>query len=374
MNKLQKVLILSSTLGQGHQQAALAIQEELLSLNGVMDVRVIDYLQMVYPLLNSFARYCYFKSARYVPSLYRAFYHYTGQLKPASSSQKLFYLGKERLIQYLNTFQPDLVISTFPTPAGILSKLKEQGIIQFPTVTVITDYAFHGQWIQTHTDMYFVGNDFLKQRLMDFGIPDSKIAVTGIPIRNKFYQSVDRVSLQNKYHLTSQLPTVLVMGGAYGILQDIAKICEKLFHYPQLLQVLVVCGRNKKLYNQIQQAAKEALNPVQVFGFVQDMHELMAVSDLIITKAGGLTVSESLAMGLPMLLYKPIPGQEEQNSDFLVESKVAVLAKTRMDVEKYLETLLEMESELLQSLRKNTESISKAYAVKEIVNRIQSIV
>ncbi|GIM45302.1 hypothetical protein DNHGIG_08510 [Collibacillus ludicampi] len=374
MHKLRKVLILSASYGEGHQQAARAIQEALLSQNHCLDVRVIDYLQMVHPRLNSITRYCYIQSVKFVPSLYGILYHGSRNMKPSSKlSKRLNQLGSDELEKYLNQYEPDIVISTFPTPAGVMSALKERGVTNVPAATVITDHAIHNQWIHPYTDMYFVGSHHVRKELINRGVPESKLSVTGIPIRGIFNQPVDREALQSKYQIKPELPTVLVMGGAYGVLHDIPNICEDLFTFPRRVQVLVVCGHNEKLYMQIKEISKKATNPVQVFGYVQDIHELMAISDLVITKAGGLTISESLAMELPMLLYRPIPGQEQQNAKFLVKSRVAVLAETRKSVSKYLKMLLIERPEILLNMRKNSQKIKKPNAAEEIAQITQLI-
>jgi processive 1,2-diacylglycerol beta-glucosyltransferase len=374
MHEFRKVLILSASYGEGHQQAARAIQEALLTQNRCLDVRIIDYLQMVHPILNSITRYCYIQSVKLVPSLYGILYHGSRNMKPSSIlSKQLNQLGSDELVKYLNQYEPDIVISTFPTPAGVMSALKERGVTNVPAATVITDHAIHNQWIHPYTDMYFVGSQHVRKELIQRGVPENKISVTGIPIRGIFNQPMDREALQRKYHIKPDVPTVLVMGGAYGVLHDIPNICEELFTFPRRVQVLVVCGHNEKLYMQIKEISKRASNPVQVFGYVQDIHELMAISDLVITKAGGLTISESLAMELPMLLYRPIPGQEIQNAKFLVKSRVAVLAETRKHVSKYVKMLLSERPELLLTMRENTKKIKKPNAAEDIAQITHSI-
>ncbi|UOF88883.1 1,2-diacylglycerol 3-glucosyltransferase [Fodinisporobacter ferrooxydans] len=373
MQKLRKALILSASCGEGHQQASLAIQEAMKRIDPAIEVRIEDYLKMVHPIVDAVARYCYIQSVRYAPPLYSLFYHRTKNLKSSSRIQKyLNQLGMNELKNYIQEFKPDIVISTFPTPAGVMSVLKESGTIQVPSATVITDHAIHNQWIHPYTDMYFVGSHYVKQGLIHRGVSENKIHVTGIPIRSLFQEPVDQIRLLQKYRVNPELPTVLVMGGSFGVLKDIANICEELFTYATPIQVLVVCGRNEKLYHKINELAKHSSNFVQVFGFVQEINELMAISDVMITKAGGLTISESLAMELPMLLYRPIPGQEQQNASFLVDSNVAVLAKTRHLVSEYMQILLSTNTDhMLQDMRENAKRIKKTDAADQIYKILQ---
>jgi processive 1,2-diacylglycerol beta-glucosyltransferase len=371
MRSLKRVLILSASYGEGHHQASQAIKDAFLAVSPDTDIRIVDFMRMTHPILDSVAKYCYLKSIRFVPSLYGLFYHRTNSISQESLIQKrLNQLGIEELQNYLETYQPDVVISTFPTPSGVMSVLKERGVTQIPLATVITDHAVHNQWIHPFTDMYFVGSEYVKQGLMVRGIPEHKIAVTGIPIRSVFAQPVNRTEAKQQLNLRADWPTLLIMAGAYGVIGDISQICEELFQSRKSLQALIVCGKNEKLKNQIEELAAKSCIPVQVFGFVKDVHTLMAAADLILTKAGGLTISESLAMELPMLLYRPIPGQEQQNADFLVRSQVAVLAKTRQQVFEYLDTLLDGERMQLQTMRNNTKKIKRVQAAQQIVEHI----
>ena len=374
MPKLRRLLILSASYGEGHQQAALAVRDALMEENPDLDLQIVDYLEMVHPMLNSVARYCYMKSVRFAPALYGLFYKGTSRIAPSSLIQRrLNHLGYEDLAEYLSTYKPDVILSTFPTPAGVVSMLKEQGLIDIPAATVITDHAIHSQWIHHYTDHYFVGSEHVKRGLMIRGVDERRISVTGIPVRPAFLAANNRAEVRAKLGLEDDYPTLLIMGGAYGVLGDIVQICEELFQSDRRAQLIVVCGRNEKLRQTIEQLSKDAKNPVWVFGFTREVHELMAVSDLIVTKAGGLTISEALAMELPMLLYRPIPGQETQNATFLVKSRVAVLARTRRQVLGHIDRLLRDDGTRLRRMRVNTNTIRKVTAARDIARKLAEI-
>lgn len=374
MPKLDRVLILSASYGEGHQQAALAVQDALIAQYPGIDVKIIDYLHTVHPMLNSFARYCYLKSVRFAPALYGLFYKGTSRITPQSLLQRrLNHLGFEDLAEYLDAYRPTIVLSTFPTPAGVMSLLRQRGLTDIPGATVITDHAIHSQWIHPFTDHYFVGSDHVRKGLMLRGVSEKRITVTGIPIRPVFFQEVNKSALRAKLGLEDNIPTLLVMGGAYGVLGDIAQICEELFCSPRRIQVLVVCGRNRRMRAQVEQLAQDATNPVWVYGFSREVHELMGVSDLVITKAGGLTISEALAMELPMLLYRPIPGQETQNASFLVKSRVAVLARNRKEVIAHVERLFRDDQSRLRRMRESTRLIRKLAAADDIAAGLANV-
>nr|NNM90482.1 hypothetical protein [Bacilli bacterium] len=374
MPKLGRVLILSASYGEGHQQAALAVQDALIGENPDVEVKIIDYMRMVHPIINSVARYCYLKSVRFAPALYGLFYKGTSRISPESLLQRrLNHLGYDDLAEFLDDYKPDVVLSTFPTPAGVMSLLKKRNLTTVPDATVITDHAIHSQWIHPYTDRYFVGSERVKKGLILRGIAEDRIQITGIPIRTNFLASMDRKTIRLKFGLDESMPTLLMMAGSSGNMGDAAQICELLFNSSTKMQVLVVCGRNEKLHKEIKAIATHTTNPVWVFGFTREVHELMAVSDLIITKAGGLTVSEALAMELPMLLYRPIPGQETQNASYLVRSRVAVFARNRNQVGAYVERLFRDNGARLQKMRANTVTIRKTTAALDIAKGLSTV-
>lgn len=374
MAGLSRLLVLSASYGEGHQQAANAVRDVLNNQSPDTQVEIIDFMKSVHPVLDSVVKYCYLKSVRFAPALYGWFYYGTSQIPPSSLIQRqLNSLGIENLADTLSEYQPDVVLATFPTPAGVVSYLKQQGRTNVPLATVITDHAIHSQWIHPLTDMYFVGSEHVRKGLIARGIDSRTIRITGIPVRPSFLESLDKDALRTKYGVSKDVPTVLVMGGAYGVMGDLLQICEELFQYPYPVQVIVVTGRNLRLKAQLDNAVKRATRPVSVFGFVSEVHELMSISDLVLTKAGGLTISEALAMQLPMLLYRPIPGQEVQNADFLVNQGVAVLAHSRREVSLQLLELLVNDPHRLVAMREQAHGVRKLRSATEIAQGLIQI-
>lgn len=367
MSPLSRVLILSASYGEGHQQAANAVRDALAILSPSTEVQIMDYMRAVHPLLDSVAKYCYLKSVRFAPALYAMWYKGTMKISPSSLIQRqLNTLGISDLEDKLDQYKPDVVLATFPTPAGVVSHLKTQGRANVPLATIITDHAVHSQWIHPQTDMYFVGSESVRRGLVKRGIDSQIVRVTGIPVRPAFLKAFDKEALREKYGIDQEVPIVLIMGGAYGVMGDIHQVCDELFNYPTKVQVLVVTGRNHKMKAQLDVAAQNARNPVKIFGFVKEVDELMAISDLVLTKAGGLTISEAVAVQLPMLLYRPIPGQEVQNAMFLVRSGVAVLARNRKEVSEHLHNLLVANPEKRLSMKHKAAAIRKTESAREI--------
>lgn len=170
LSQFSRLLVLSASYGEGHQQAANAVRDALAVTSPNTDVQIMDYMRCVHPVLDTVAKYCYLKSVQFAPALYGLFYKGTSQIPPTSLIQRqLNSLGLSDLADTLNSYQPDVVLSTFPTPAGVVSYLKQQGRTSVPLATIITDHAVHSQWIHPRTDMYFVGSQYVRQGLIARG-------------------------------------------------------------------------------------------------------------------------------------------------------------------------------------------------------------
>jgi processive 1,2-diacylglycerol beta-glucosyltransferase len=328
-----KVLILSGDLGDGHQQAANALMETAKLVHPDAEVTIINFMELAHPYLHTFGRYLYVKGVKNFPSVYGYLYRKTRHSDTPSSVLKTFNLfSVGRLLKLLEELQPTVVASTFPVAAYAMSLLKSRGLTAVPMVTVITDHTDHSYWVHPHTDQYIVGSEHVRTCLNRIGIMDSLISVTGIPVRPSFNRTYERDSLREKYDLHPTLPTVLIMGGGFGIIDKGISSLLTSGKFTEQMQFIIVCGRNEKLRQQLTVEAKHSMHRIVVTGFIDHIYEIMALADLIITKPGGLTTSEALALGVPMLLYRPLAGQEQDNAAFLLEAGAAMQAEDAMDL------------------------------------------
>jgi processive 1,2-diacylglycerol beta-glucosyltransferase len=354
----EKILILTGALGDGHNKAAQAILEAARFYRPDVEVEVVDFLEWTHPHLHSLGKYCYIQWMKSLPSVYGYLYRKTRDDNTISNwFKRMKSFSTDRMLELLNEVRPTEVVCTFPGAAAAMSYLKSNGLTAVPTVTVLTDYSDHSYWIHPNTDRYLVGAEHVKQKLLRYRIPEHKIVVTGIPIRLSFTQTYDRLALRDKHQLDCTMPTVLVMGGGHGL---IGKKFISVLQSDELstpVQFIFVCGRNEKLKQKIEDelGGTKTRHRVIITGFVDHVHELMALSDLIVTKPGGLTVSEALALELPMMLYKPIPGQEQDNAAYLVGLGAAMEAKNAADLKHQLLQLIQNES-LLLNLKRNARS------------------
>lgn len=334
------ILIFSASYGAGHHSVSAAIEAAIRKKRPDLSVTVRDYFDFVSPGINALTRFAYVSSVRHAPVLWGAFYNATGNVKPDSAVQRtLNRLGRKELLDFLGENDPRIIVCTYPTPAGVLSTLREEGKDTPPCITVITDYAVHTQWVHSNVDKYLVPSEHMIADLAERGVPSNRVVVTGMPIKPRFGNISDRAGLFKKYGLDSTRPVILVMAGAFAMLGGVDKIVEACLNMRSAPQLLVVCGYSKKLKTDLQEKYGNSAS-LHLFGFVDFADELMEVSNLLITKAGGITISEALVKKLPMIIFKPIPGQEEFNTRFLVDNGAACVAEDADDLIAHLRELL----------------------------------
>lgn len=365
--------ILSCNYGGGHLRVGETIAAEWEARTGGR-VEIVDYFaQFVHPVFDAITKFSYVQSVRRAPGMYGMFYRVTGEIKPDSLVQRAINrMGLERLCKYLEAKRPDVVCCVHCTPAGTMSDLKSLGRSAVPCLTVITDYVTHSQWIHPYVERYCVPADSVREGLMQRGIPGDRIFVTGLPVARKFLGPFEREALMRRFDLAPHRPVILVMAGAYAMLGGVGDVVRVLARFPRPLQALVVCGLDRRMAQQVRVRTAAAPHPFHVFGYVDNVEELMAVSDLLITKAGGVTVSEALAMGLPMLIYRPIPGQEEGNTTYLLEHGAALAPRTPAMLHELLETLL-ADPGRIEAMRRAAAQLARPNATAQVISHLAAL-
>ncbi|MCS7464108.1 glycosyltransferase [Paenibacillus doosanensis] len=364
------ILILSGNYGDGHRQAAQAILEAVKDELPGAEPMLVDYMELTHPFIHPLGRYLFLESMKKMPRAYGYVYGKTRSAQSFSGPLKWFQRrGSGRLAKLLQTVRPSIVISTFPLAAGAMSALKAGGQTDAHTATVVTDHTDHSYWVYPHTDTYIVGSRYVKRRLQtSYDIPARTVCDTGIPIRKAFGGQYDREQLRRRHGLDPALPALLFMGGGGGLLGGSSHL-KALEELPFPVQYWVVCGRNDALKRQLAQELRHSKHRVHIEGFVEHIHELMGAADMMITKPGGLTISEGLAMELPMLLYKPLPGQEEDNARFLLGFGAADAAGHPAELAAKISDYLQ-HPEKLRRLRANAAKLQRKAAAREAVRVI----
>jgi len=366
----EKILILTGNYGDGHIQVAQALHDAIQISHPSAEPVIFDFMEWVHPYSNQFSRFIYLQGVKKFPQVYGFLFQKTRKVNKLSMCLKtILTTGVGRMVKLLEEVQPSVVVSTFPLAAAVMSKVKSLGLTDIPTVTTITDHTDHSCWIYPFTDQYIVGSSTVRDSLIKLGVEENRIAHTGIPIRQQFSQTFQREEIFEKYGLDSHMPTILVMGGGCGMIGDGNSTIQEINALPMPIQIIIVCGHNEKLRLQLQEKLKDSKHRIHLTGYINYVHELMAISDLMITKPGGVTTFEAIAMELPMLLYKPIPGQEQDNAKFLVRSGVAVQVNTDRDLTGLLSKLLS-KVELLAGMRDNAKQFhpkESAFASVEVI-------
>lgn len=359
-----KIIITYASAGAGHFKAAEAIYNCLKENHQEIDIKLIDVLEGTKVFFRFNYTWGYSFLIRYAPILWWWAFWIT-DFKPLRKITRsiaviIDLLSTEAFTKLLVKENPDFIISTHFLSSEIAAYLKVTQKINSKIVTVITDFGVHPFWISRGTDVYIVASSFAKQKLISQGIDAGSIKELGIPIDAKFLKPYDRDSLCRKLNVDVNKFTVLIMTGSFG-LGPIEKIVELLY---KDVQILVVCAANKKLYAHL--TSKNYPN-VFVFGFIDNAQELMAVSDIIITKPGGLSISESLAMELVPIFISPIPGQETSNEKVLKRYGVGISLRCIKDIRNIVLDF-KARPDKIQSIKEKIKKIKKPYAAMEICN------
>lgn len=372
--KQLRVLVFSAAFGNGHMRAAEAVIEGILIKHPSAKIVHLDFGDFLNQRVNTVIKYVYSEIIKYIPKFWGKFYYKTAKVQLRPKSQHfLGKLGRNEFLNYIKEFKPDFIVCTYPTVSSILAQLRLEQLLQVPVITVITDYTVHSHWIHQGVDAYIVACKDVKERLESWGIKAQRVHVTGIPVSPKFEGKMDRGHLITKLGLKSDLPTFLVMGGSYGVLKSAKRICKKLADSLVPVQVIIVCGKNKKLYLSLEEVIAQGRNPVIRLDFVDNVEELMTVSDLIITKAGGLTVSEALTKHLPLVIYKPIPGQEEENAHFVQRIGAGCVAGNEAELEQLLSRFLRNPEEI-EKMRKNASVALAGHSTERAVENMLQLI
>lgn len=354
---MARILVLSASAGAGHNRAAEAIRESARAYCPGVETEWVDSLKYTNAVFAKLYEKSYVWMASYSPSLWGAIYKEMGKNVERKNLEKLVELHDRltyrKLQERVEEFKPDAVVCTHFLPANVLLAKR----IGVPVYIVITDFDAHMMWFKRKASGYFVPSDEVKVQLSRYGYPAEQIHTTGIPIHPIFAQETPREP--------SDRPSILFMSGGFGM-GHMEEALERILEIRLPFHLTVVAGKNESMRRKLE---KIAAGRATVHGFVTNVHELMGRSDLIITKAGGLTVSECLAKKLPMVIFSPIPGQEECNADYLLEHGCAVKART-MDVLDYKVLELLENPARLDMMRRACGAVARANAGRDVLRRI----
>lgn len=354
-----KVLIFTVAAGGGHLQAAEAIKKNILLKNSSNEVFIVDTLKAINPLLDKVVIGSYLKSLKFSPSIYGKIYNFTEAEDGFTStiSSKLIQMLSSKIQELIYDINPDIIICTHPFPLEMVSYMKLNNEIRIPVVTVLTDYAIHGMWLQNSIDAYIVSNEDMVEEMSSRGIPKDIIFPFGIPVQPEFLKKYDKNTTLSELGLDSDKKTLLLMGGSLGM-GKISSLFQDLISSELDIQIIAITGKNKKLYNELMSLKNNYAKKSVIIGYSNHIGKIMQASTLLLTKPGGLTITEALLTNLPMALFSPLPGQEVKNCDFLLKNNLAVFLSDEKNYAKEIEKLVNSPN-LLDTIRENCKRFSK---------------
>jgi processive 1,2-diacylglycerol beta-glucosyltransferase len=364
----KRILILSVTVGNGHMRAAEALKKAAVLRDPATEVIILDTFRYASPLLEKVVLGTYLEILKMSPAIYKYLYRQSEQGQSLSGWGKTEFnrivslLTAPKLIRLIKEFQPDAVVCTHPFPVGVITHIRRKGHYNGPIYAAITDFTIHSFWVFPGVDCYFVGDESLLPECAAYEIPASRVQATGIPIDPVFAETYDPGELKAEFGLNPELPVLFLTGGGLGmgnLESSVRALCESIGD----CQLLVIAGSNEKLQEQLKQLAPQMPCPVQVYGFVNDIQRYMAAADLFIGKPGGLSCAEAMALGLPILMVDPLPGQEERNSQFIV-GMGAGWQVSREDLPEAAQKCL-ANTELLTTMTEAAVAIGKPHAARD---------
>ena len=372
---MKKILIFYASYGGGHLSAANSIKQYIDKNFDDFETNLVDCMLYVNEPINRITTKAYKELAKKFPWAWGEVYTHSQKGPIAHISSTANNLLARKLLKLLDEYKPDIVISTHPFGSQMVSYLKRKSLVDCILATVLTDFAPHDQWLvgKEQVDYFFVSHEKMRQELINSNIPENKVFATGIPLSSKFLMHFNKKEVMKSLDLNLNKKVILFFGGGeFGLGRErTINILESFIEHSKNYQIVAITGKNEKMKEAFDNLVVDlkAENFVKVLSYTNKVPELMSVSDLVVTKPGGLTSTESLASGLPMVLINPIPGQEEENAKFLEEAKVAIWIKKNDDYDKIIFDLLNDEKKLSE-MKVNTKLIAKRNSTKDICNII----
>ncbi|MCA1294314.1 UDP-N-acetylglucosamine--LPS N-acetylglucosamine transferase [Paenibacillus sp. alder61] len=359
----QRVLLLSEGFGAGHTQAAYALSSSLRKVAPHVQTRVLELGSFLNPRVAPIIITAYKKTVSTQPRLVRMMYrsNYKKSLNRLTTLalHRIFYT---RTIQIIRQLHPDVIVCTHPIPSAIISRIKRLELLDVPLCTVITDYDAHGTWVSREVNSYLVSTDQVKQKLLERGVEEEKIRITGIPVHPNFWERHRKEDIRSQFNLKN-MPTVLVMGGGWGFMKDEA-VNSLLASYREQIQIIFCFGSNTKSLEKMKKDPRFIHPHIHLLGFTREIDKLMEVSDLLITKPGGMTCTEGLAKGIPMLFHKPLPGQEEENSQYFASQGWGTPIGSLDDITAWIKRLTNNYEEVVRTREEVLDHIASYYPLQ----------
>lgn len=360
-----KVLILSVSAGGGHSHAAYALKKYIMQYEPNSEVNILDTIKYINPFIDKVLIGGYLKTIKVSPSLFGKLYNFTEKDDNlASLSNKVNEFMAYKLLPKIQDFNPEIIVCTHPFPMDMISILKTKEELNLPMICMITDYAPHSFWIRPKVDSYIVSNSDMLEEMVTRGVNRASIHDIGIPVDPSFTKKFHREEILKELELNPNKKTIMIMGGSLGM-GKISNIYSQLSVSDIDIQIIVITGSNKKLYSKLMELKEAAQIETRILGYTKEVNKYMQACDLLLTKPGGITITEALFCHIPLALFSPIPGQEEKNESFLLKHNLAVSLGDGSNCTDIIRNLIEYPS-VLEAMKNNCAEFSKPSSGKDI--------
>lgn len=367
-----KIMLLTAATGGGHLRAAHAV-DQYVREHTDCQVLTVDALKAIGRLLDKTVCDSYLFMAKKTPSLFGRLYRQTNKESHFSNLvPRLNGKFSRLLLPTIQEFDPDVIVCTHPFVTEMTADLKREGLVQAPLFCVITDYGAHRAYIADGVDAYVVASGDMVTELRTYGVEEERVHPFGIPVHEVFFQSASREDSLRELGLAPELPTVLFMAGSFGV-SNIIKLYRSLEATGAGMQIIVITGKNRKLYSAFEKELGEGSRiPTKLVFFTGEVEKYMRAADLLVTKPGGLTVSEALACGLPMAVFDAIPGQEEDNARFLALHNMGIRLQKGGDFAGEITSLLN-DRERLAAMRESCRAFDKSQCIPQMLGLMREL-
>ena len=361
----KRIILMYISEISGHHSATLAIEKAIGILSPHAEILNINAFSYTNPISEKIVNRLYMGVIKRAPKIWDYLYDNPGVVKNIERLKEAVHkFNSPKLKMLFDRFKPDAVLCTQAFPCGMVADFKKTYDSAIPLIAALTDYVPHSYWIYDKVNYYIAPSEEVTHRLMKKGVAHHKIKTLGIPFDTGFNETQDTVKVLQKFKLELGLPTVLIMGGGQG-LGPIKTIVRSLEKVKKEIQEIIVCGTNKKLYKSLKRKIKKYKKKILLFRYVHNINELMSIADIIITKPGGVTTAEVLAKNIPMIIVKPLPGQETNNTAYLTAKGAAVKVDKPKDTYLVVEDLL-ADASKLRRMSESANRIAKPGASLDI--------
>ena len=369
----RRILYLYLTKHSGHYAAAVAVDEAVRRQDSRVESMLLDSFSHANPVLSKVTLKAYLAALKTAPEIWEWMYDNPEFKVRTAKIRDLLNRGNSRkLAKILAEFRPDVVVCTQAFACGVLASWKERTGNRRPAlVGVLTDFVAHRYWAHPQVDLYIAPNDATKGTLVSQGVSPERVRVNGIPVNDRYVRMANRDAVYESLGFKPGLPLILLMGGSLG-LGPMKSVIRKLDKLPQPFYIVAITGKNEELKERLERKGQKLRHQTRIFGFVENVHELMDAAELVVTKPGGITTAECLVKRLPMIIINPIPGQEAKNTVFLLSHGVAVQAEDARAVRLFVDEFLR-NPERLRHMREAARTLGRPRSAEDAARDILNL-